>query len=103
MFENATNAMTFISRPVCTLEEYISFNERGMRGGKIEPNDAHQGKGAVYYEKIFKVEPGPGPTPEVNEDNTLKTPLDAETRRDWGTRLQNYRKKVIFQLHPQEE
>jgi len=104
MFENATDAMALISRPICTLEEYINFNgERGARTGKILPNDARQGKGAVYYEKIFNVLQGPGTQPVFNVDNTLANPVKEETRRDWETRLMNYRKKVIFQLHPQEE
>lgn len=106
MFENASNAMALISRPICTLEEYIDFfaaSKRGVRGTKIEANDARQGKGAVYYEKILKFEQGPGPTPAVNADNTLVNPVTADTRQDWETRLQNYRKKVIFQLHTQEE
>lgn len=102
MFEQASLAMRFVARPICTLEEYIGFHERGIRQGKIPVDHPLQGKGAVYYEKILSFEQGPGPEPVLDDANNLQQPVTADTRTDWETRLMNYRKKVIFQLHPQE-
>lgn len=102
MFEQASLAMRFVSRPVCTLEEYINFHERGVRQSMIPMDHPLQGKGAVYYEKILSFEQGPGPAPVLDDANNLQQPVTADTRTDWETRLMNYRKKVIFQLHPQE-
>ena len=108
MFDSATAAMGFISRPVCTLEEYIDFysqqsaNGRGCRNTEISPNQERQGKGATYYEQILKFTRGPGDPVAVDKDGNVVTPVTADTRADWETRLLNYRKKIIFQLHPQE-
>ena len=102
MFEEAAYAMRNKARPICTLEEYINFHEKGVRVGRIEPNDRTQGKGGVFYEKILNLKQGPGDSPVLDQDNNLQSPIEADTRADWETRLLNYRKKVIYQLHPQE-
>jgi len=102
MFEQATYAMRFGARPICTLEEYINFHELGTRVGRILPDDKDQGKGGVFYEQILNLVQGPGDAPTADVNNNLDDPVTADTRADWQTRLKNYRKKVLFQLHPQE-
>lgn len=102
MFEQDSEAKRFISRPVCTLEEYISFREDGIRKKRVMPHDKNQGKGGTFYEEILDLEQGPGDAPTIDANNNLSAPVTAQTRADWATRLRNYRKKVIFQLHPQE-
>jgi len=102
MFKDADAAMRFISRPICTLEEFIDFHEKGVREGKIDPNQPQQAKGATYYEKILNFQQGPGPAPEIDQNNNPLSVVTADTRTDWETRLLNYRKKIIFMLHPHE-
>lgn len=110
MFKNYTNAMRFISRPICTLEEYIAFRGKyGTRIGRVEPTDAAQGKGARYYEKILSLKQGPGDPPTFDQNNNMVTPKIADfpdTRADWESRLKAYRNKVIFKQagwRPEEE
>lgn len=103
MFRQAQAAMRFVCRPVCTLEEYISFQEKGVRRGKIYPSDERQGKGAPFYEEILDLIQGPGEAPTLDENNVPQDPVVADTREDWRQRLINYRTKFLFQLHPQED
>ena len=103
MFRQAQAAMRFTCRPVCTLEEYISFQEKGIRKGKVYPDDKRQGKGAVFYEEILDLIQGPGEAPTLDENNVPQSAVVADTRADWRQRLINYRTKFLFQLHPQED
>jgi len=103
MFSQFQSAMAFVSRPVCTLEEYINFQERGLRAGKVVPgNDPRQGKGAVFYERILALVQGPEEPPTLDENNYPTEPISVDTRADWQQRLINYRTKILYQLHPQE-
>jgi len=91
MFENFDRAMSFVSRPVCTLDEYIRFRGRwGTRVGAIKD------MGVTYYTKILGLRAGPGDTPEFNANNVVTTPkLEdiPDTRVDWTARLMRYRGK----------
>lgn len=99
-------AMAYVSRPVCTLEEYINFRGKwGTRRQYIPANDKIQGKGAGFYERIMNLTQGPGTAPTFDENNFLVNPTADElpdTRLDWHTRLLNYRKKVLFGREPAE-
>lgn len=100
IFRDYQNAMRFVSRPICTLEEYIAFRgSRGIREGTILPANPIAGKGGIYYEKILNFKPGPGDPPKFDEENRLLEPLIADlpdTRIDWESRLRAYRAKVTF-------
>jgi len=103
MFRQAQAAMRFVSRPVCTLEEYISFHEKGIRKGKVDTQNPRQGKGAPFYEEILDLVQGPGDAPTIDDNNAPQEAVTADTRADWRQRLINYRTKFLFQLHPQED
>ena len=103
MFDQAQAAMRFVSRPICTLEEYINFHEKGVRRGKIGIHNKQQAKGAVFYEKILDLIQGPGEAPVIDENNAPQEGVIADTRANWEQRLVNYRTKFLFQLHPQED
>ena len=100
IFGDFQNAMRFVSRPICTLEEYIAFRgSRGTREGTILATNPIAGKGGTYYERILNFKPGPGDPPEFDEENRLVKPLMADlpdTRIDWVPRLKAYRAKVTF-------
>lgn len=99
-------AMRYVSRPICTLDEYINFRGKwGTRSKYVPWNDKIQGKGAGYYERILNLKQGPGDAPTFDENNYLITPAAKDlpdTRMDWNTRLLNYRKKVLFGKAPAE-
>lgn len=101
MFRSHDNAMRYVSRPICTLNEYIAFRgRRGTKTGVVPATDSLQGKGAKFYEKILNLVQGPGPAPTFDENNNLLTPNMEDlpdTRADWETRLWAYRRKVLFQ------
>jgi len=110
MFENHTNAMRFVSRPVCTLEEYISFRgRRGLRVGGVQRTDPVQGKGGRFYEQILDLQSGPNPAPTFDQNNNLVHPRIAQladTRSDWTRRLKIYRQRILFKKmgwRPNEE
>lgn len=103
MFKQAQAAMRFACRPICTLEEYISFQEKGIRKGPIGTHNPRQGKGAPFYEEILDLIQGPGEAPTIDENNVPQQPVTADTRANWRQRLINYRTKFLFQLHPQED
>lgn len=100
MFRSHDNAMRYVSRPICTLDEYIAFRGRfGTKYGLVSATDTLQGKGGRYYEKILNLRQGPGTPPTFDENNNLLTPKMEDlpdTRFDWETRLWAYRRKVLF-------
>ncbi len=103
MFKQAQAAMRFVCRPICTLEEYINFQEKGIRKGKISTTNPNQAKGAPFYEEILDLVQGPGDPPVLDENNRPQEPIVADTRANWRERLIRYRTKFLFQMHPQEE
>lgn len=77
IFESYDAAMRHISRPICTLEEYISFLHGGKTiseleaAGQVEsrvdyhgyPSDGAAATTAVFYERIRRLRAGPGEAP----------------------------------------
>jgi len=106
MFSRHDEAMRFISRPICTLDEYVKFRGKwGFPYKTVLPDDPVQGKGALYYEQILKFSIGPGQTPKFDANNFVVSPQIKDipdTRADWNTRLLNYRKKVLFGKVPKK-
>ena len=104
MFGNHDVAMKYISRPICTLNEYVSFRGNyGKKRGMIRADDSQQGKGATYYTRILDLKQGPGKAPTFDENNFLKDPKPKDlpdTRKDWDVQLRNYRKKILFGTPP---
>jgi len=93
-------AMKYVSRPVCTLDEYITFNaERGVRERLVPTSDPLYGKGAPYYAKILALVPGPGERPGVKTDGSQCSVLDTDTRVNWEARLLAYREDVYQRRH----
>ena len=99
MFANYANAMKFISRPICTLDEYVSFRgPRGTKVGRVDIFDERQGRGGVYYERILKLKAGPGTPPVIDNNNNIVSPPVSElpdTRTNWVPILKAYREKTI--------
>jgi hypothetical protein len=104
IFENGVKALKYISRPICTLEEYISFIFGGLSVDfLLETNQiatprhdfgyveligkAGTGKvksSAVYYERIFNRTPGP-PTERPTDTQSGVLVKDPADRTDGGT------------------
>lgn len=96
-------AMRYVSRPVCTLDEWIALHERGVRVREVAPDDPNEGKlGAAYYVKILQLTPGPGPRPPLSETGNVLATIEADTRYDWEQLLLRYRDRVYYQLSPKE-
>ena len=101
MFEGYESAMRYVSRPVCTLEEYVKFRGAwGWARGTIPADDPMQGKGAVFYEKILNFKEGPGDPPTLDPKTGVPikpAPKDLpETRLPWSARLVNYRNLFLY-------
>lgn len=91
------DAMKYAARPVCTLEQFITFcGEKGARDGLVAATDQIQGKGASYYVRILGLTPGPGQRPGTKTDGSQCSVLDADTRVNWEPRLLAYRQQVYF-------
>lgn len=115
LFDNYTAAMGYVSRPVCTLTEYVeAYHGKPvkdlvaagvLRGGRSTA-------GATYWSRIYKLVQGPGTDPGETATNVGAAPeyppapvgslklVDrssgmAETRKDWDKVLENYRKIVL--------
>lgn len=104
IFQSYELAMQYVSRPVCTLDEFIKFRKGwGTSQGYVAPNDQVQGKGAPYWVKILNLKQGPGTAPTLDANNQPVNPLPKDmpdTRTDWETRLLNYRKRVLYAKIP---
>lgn len=107
IFNNPDRAMRYVSRPICTLDEFIDFQQdNGRRINPVTRYNQDQGKGGIYYEQIREMSGGGEDVATAfDENNNLVSPAIADipdTRIDWTTRLKNYRIKVMNQIHPQE-
>lgn len=90
--EDATSAMQFVGRPICSLEEYIDFQgDYGVRQGPVQ---AYPG-GPTYYTKILDYTAGPGPEPQEDQFGNRTTSVTADTRLDWESRLLAYRSRIL--------
>jgi hypothetical protein len=102
-FKSPDAAMQLVSRPICTLEEYITWHSNGIRKNRIDRYDGRQGKGGVFYEEILSFIAGPGPeAPAVDVNNNLVAEFRYDLRSDWAEKVRRYRHKVIFENNPQE-
>jgi hypothetical protein len=121
LFEGYTEAMRYVSRPACTLQEYVEMwhgrslatliNE-GVVKGEYHSfyNEAdRKNKGAIFWARIYKLVQGPGSDPGVTFTNvgdppdylsagknswTVLGPGTAQTRDNWDTILENYRRII---------
>jgi hypothetical protein len=127
LFESYEQATRYNARPICSLEEYITFlGDRGVRVAPIEPNSDTDGARLFpvkYYVQIKQYRDGPPPiVPTTNITNTeLVTspsgsdavssgtenavvqglPADfPETRSNWTDILLQYRQRVLTELPP---
>lgn len=107
LFDNYTSAMKYISRPVCTLNEYVGSNaiRPGNSNGPIELTDMKgfvstlRSSTATYGSWIYQMTQGPGKRP--SEDVTNMSPSGkwkqagagsiAQTRSNWQAILRAYR------------
>ncbi len=83
LFDSYASAMKYVSRPVCTLREYIeTYHGRPMadlladgtvrgeyRSFYSVTRDKNKSEGAVFWGRIYKLIPGPGMDPGVNVSN----------------------------------
>jgi len=77
LFESYEQAMRYVARPICTLDEYINFlGEQGLREGAVDPGQALASNDvrafpAVFYRQIRVYRPGPPPVvPTTDITNT---------------------------------
>jgi hypothetical protein len=131
IFANGIEALKYVSRPICTLQEYLVFiggkplaqllDEGIVTGERHEysyqelvggSNVDKPRSSAVFYEQIKKLRPGPGERPPLSQTGAeLRTvhtgkldPLPGEfpqTRLNWNEILLAYRQDVIDQPAPQ--
>lgn len=99
-------AMRTISRSICSLEEYIDFQDSfGIRDTLIPTHEPKQGKGAPYYKRILNFRPNneepdfPDEPKSTTHGNRLAAST-VETRKNWTARLLRYRNKVLNEKHP---
>jgi hypothetical protein len=132
-FASYGKAMELCARPACSLEEYIRFLHAGMTVEALQAEGAVGGArtdfayatpgeatSAVYYDRIFKLRPGPGtgpdrldpPVPEELGHTTTHpiTPtavtrgVDADypqTRADWDAILLEYVRRIRDRFSPE--
>ena len=95
LFTDSRKAFAYGSRPICTLEQYIDLKgEAGLRQGRREPTNPTEGKGAVYYVKIFDIDNSPLTPVTRSTDGLGCGPVGTDTRRSWEERLLAFRGKV---------
>ncbi len=122
LFDDYKAAMQYVSRPVCTLREYIeTWHNKSMATllseGTVEGEyrtfygvtEDNKQKGAVFWGRIFKLVQGPGSKPGSDVTNIGEAPdylladsmtvVDetqgvAQTRRNWDKILEEYRRIV---------
>ena len=131
VFNQYDTAMQYISRPICTLKDYVSFLHAGtplselmqpdenINGTKLLPQVVAGDKrfGTVtYYKRIKRLIQGPGdvPPPSVlgytgagGESVAFEgTPTGVteyvQTRVDWDTVLEAYRAEMYSRMGPQQ-
>jgi hypothetical protein len=124
LFDSYTAAMQYVSRPVCTLREYIeAYHEKTLQSlldsrvvrGEYRSfysvtKDKDKTEGAIFWGRIYTLMQGPGTDPGVTVSNVGPAPdyypSDAglkmvdrstgmpETRHNWDQILEEYRKIV---------
>ena len=98
---NAEAAMSYVSRPITTLEQWIDAQgDLGVRQGVRQPQNAREGKGARYYVRVLALNEGPPEAPpQVNAQGNPCTPLNTDTLRSWQNRLIKFRTRVYQSLN----
>jgi hypothetical protein len=88
LFDSYSAAMQYVSRPVCTLREYIeAYHERSLQSllddGTVKgeyrsfysvTKDKNKTEGAIFWGRIYKLIQGPGTDPGVNVSNVGPSP-----------------------------
>ena len=128
VFKQYDTAMRYVSRPICTLDEYVRFLHgdvdidtiTGAEGGSAEvvvSSDKKFGNNVVYYSRIKRLRyvanyvppaAATGVTVENNETSAYTgqpegLPPDApQVRADWDKALLAYRDEMYNRMGPQE-
>lgn len=89
-------AMRWVSRPVCTLEQYIDYH--GEAGAREQPQGD---RGRTYYVRILNINNGPGEEPGHLEDGGRCGSVGVDTKRNWTSRLLRFRRQVREMEHRQ--
>lgn len=94
--EDSDAAMSYVARPVCTLDEWIDFHgDRAVRDGREQVNPNMP----AYYIRILDLIQGPGTEPLEDGSGNPLSQVTADTRDDWETKLLNYRAKVTADVN----
>ena len=121
LFEDHDTAMAYVSRPICTLLEYIAFIHGEETLNKLQ-NASPPRVGAVlddfgpaiYFQRIKYFRPGPGDDPTPAQMNATPSgtetytgapapllPSFAQTRYDWDEILLAYSDEMLNRKSPQ--
>jgi hypothetical protein len=89
LFKSLKHAFAYVARPVCTLQEYITF----YKGIRYAPFSQTDGLDSVYYAIIrkFKGWDGVSGDPVENDIDVNDLP---DSRRDWQKTLLYYRDQI---------
>lgn len=131
VFNQYDTAMQYVSRPICSITDYISFIHGGksldllrepdldvdgnMQKPQVEDGDRRFGN-VVYFKRIKRLIQGPGETPPAAVLGVEGTGEDAvayegipsgvnqyvQTRADWDSALEDYRAEMYSRGGPQE-
>jgi hypothetical protein len=121
--------MQYVSRPICTITDYLTFlhggrsiaalREKNTSTGQlpqVEDGDSRYGK-VVYYARIKRLQAGPGERPvpaqlgvttatdgtvSAFEGEAIGAETAAQTRADWDSALIAYRSEMYSRKGPQE-
>ena len=132
MFKSYQAAMEYVARPGCSLKSYIEFKHEkkladipktqvvgGLDKDTFYSNMRAGAVGAKYWKRIYKLKQGPsfdGEAPPVKFTNMGPYPSYsfseggwnsddsrvAETRQDWDSILERYRRMVYNQEFPED-
>jgi hypothetical protein len=131
VFNQYATAMKYISRPICSITDYVAFLHGGqslqtlrlpdtlITGGIIQPQvvDGDNKFGdAVYFKRIKRLIQGPGAPPPPSVTGVSGTGASAvayqgvptgvtqyvQTRADWDTAIEAYRAEMYSRKGPQE-
>lgn len=132
MFKSYQAAMEYVARPGCSLKSYIEFKHEkkledipkkqlvgGLDKDTFYSNMRAGAVGAKYWKRIYKLKQGPsfdGKAPPVKFTNMGPYPSYsfseggwnsddssvAETRQDWDSILERYRRMVYNQEFPED-
>jgi len=99
--QDPRKALEYVSRPVCTLDEYAEFQGGyGRKEGLRLSQNPREGKAAPYYVKILGLVQGPGEEMGQTATGGRCSVIDVDTRRNWESRLLKFRHKVYYEDYP---